>query len=67
MLKEKILPNPITHINNPKIQTMILLSNLTFSSIQAVNGSNNEIDELNAAIDKRTKNKTEKIFPKGKE
>ena len=67
MLKEKILPNPITHINNPKIQTMILLSNLTFSSIQAVNGSNNEIEELKAAIDKRTKNNTENIFPKGKE
>ena len=67
MLKEKILPNPITHINNPKIQTMILLSNLTFSSIQAVNGSNNEIEELKAAIDKRTKNNTENIFPIGKE
>ena len=67
MLKEKILPNPITHINNPKIQTMILLSNLTFPSIQAVNGSNNEIEELKAAIDKRTKNNTENIFPIGKE
>ena len=67
MLKEKILPNPITHISNPKIQTIILLSVLTFSSIQAVNGSNNEIEELKAAIDKRTKNNTENIFPKGKE
>ena len=67
MLKEKILPNPITHMKNPKMQTMILLSILTFSSIQAVNGSNNEIEELKAAIDKRIKNNTENMFPKGKE
>ena len=67
MLKEKILPNPISHIINPKIQTINTLSILTFSSIQAVKGSHNEIEELKAAIDKRTKNNTENIFPKGKE
>ena len=62
-----MLPSPINQISNPRIQTIIFLSVLNFYYIQSVNGSNNEIDELNAAIDKRTKNKTEKIFPKGKE
>ena len=67
MLNEKILPSPMVHIRNPKIVTINLLSILIFSSIQAVKGSNNEIEELKAAIDKRIKNKIEKMLPKGRE
>ena len=67
MLKEKILPNPKIHIKKPEIQTIIFLSIFNFSSIHAVNGSNNEIEELRAAIERSTKNKTENILPKGNE
>ena len=67
ILKEKILPNPKIHIKKPEKQTIIFLSIFSFSSIHAVNGSNNEIEELRAAIERRIKNKTENILPKGNE
>ena len=66
-LKEKMLPNPKIHIIKPETQTIIFLFIFSFSSIHAVNGSNNEIEELKAAIERRIKNKTENILPKGKE
>ena len=65
--KEKILPNPITHINIPRIKTIFFLDNFFCSSIQAVKGSNKDIAELNAAIEISAKKIIENIFPKGKE
>ena len=62
-----MLPNPKIQIAIPRIATKIGLLNFSFSSIQAVNGSRRDIEELKAAIEIKMKKIIEKKLPRGSE
>ena len=66
-LKDKALNNPINHAINPNKRVAVILLILRDSINQATPGSIREIDELNAAMLSKTKNKVPKNTPKGME